>query len=109
MTQLPNPQPEAANTLPDMPLTVERQLARQLGATHRATMLLHQQLERFAAEMLGTADGIQRGSLIGLTQLMVGITARIQGLHHDGARTLVQVRNDGQRRVDVHHTVERHG
>lgn len=109
MAQIPTPPPFPPTQLPDSapPLTVERQLALQLAAMHHNTMMLHEQLGRFASEMLSTSDSIRRGSMLGLAQHLVGATAKMQALHHDGARTLALLRNDGTRRVEVLHRVER--
>jgi hypothetical protein len=90
----------------DSPLTTERQLAKQLAASHRATMLLHGELERFLTEALG-ADDVRRPNLLNWAEHMVASTVRMQGMHHDGVRTLMYARNEGKRLVDVTHHVDR--
>lgn len=101
-------QPDPASDL-DLPLTTVRQLARQLAASHRATMLLHGELERFLTKAL-EADDMRRPNLLNWAENMVACTVRMQGMHHDGVRTLMYARNDGKRLVDVtHHTDRPHG
>lgn len=88
------------------PLTTERQLAKQLAASHRATMLLHGELERFLTAAQG-ADDIRRPNLLNWAEHMVAATVRMQAMHHDGVRTLMHARNEGKRLVDVTHHVDR--
>lgn len=92
----------------DLPLTTERQLARQLAASHRATMLLHEELEHFLVEaQAARKNGTPRSTLLNWAENMVASTVRMQGMHHDGVRTLMHARNDGKRLVDVTHHTDR--
>lgn len=105
MTDQPNPESE---TELNLPLTTERQLARQLAASHRATMLLHGELERFLLEAQEAAEsGAPRATLLNWAEHMVASTVRMQGMHHDGVRTLMYARNEGKRLVDVTHHTDR--
>jgi len=102
MTHQPNHEPDL-----DLPLTTERQLAKQLAASHKATMMLHAELDRFLTQAAASDSGIDRAGLLNWAENLVGSTVRMQGMHHDGVRTLMHARNDGKRLVDVTHHTDR--